>query len=311
MQGKVWRALAFETQRGCPFTCTYCNSPSNNIIYENENNCSFYRKKSIARLKREMEFLVKKHRPELVYFVVDTFLAMSRKELDEFAEFYQDYRIPFWMNTRAETINEHSAEQLARMNCLRFNIGIEHGNERFRSEILKRRVSNKQIVRAFDIAAEHAGDYTCVANSIIGMPTETPELVFDTIELNHQLPEEIVSAGSFIFAPYRGTPLRDLAVEKGYVSPDIICTSSSNTAGESLLTMPQFTREQINGFFRTFSFYVKFPKSRWDEIHKAREYTEEGNDTFERLAEEYNREILGATVVKDKEGIKVVGSPEQ
>ena len=36
--------------------------------------------------------------------VVDTFLAMSHKEWDEFKELYMDYKIPFWMNTRAETI---------------------------------------------------------------------------------------------------------------------------------------------------------------------------------------------------------------
>ena len=25
MQGKIWRAVGLETQRGCPYTCTYCN----------------------------------------------------------------------------------------------------------------------------------------------------------------------------------------------------------------------------------------------------------------------------------------------
>ena len=32
MQGKIWRAVGLETQRGCPYTCTFCNSPSNNVI---------------------------------------------------------------------------------------------------------------------------------------------------------------------------------------------------------------------------------------------------------------------------------------
>ena len=34
MQAKIWRAVGFETQRGCPYTCTYCNSPSNNVIVD-------------------------------------------------------------------------------------------------------------------------------------------------------------------------------------------------------------------------------------------------------------------------------------
>ena len=34
MQGKIWRCVGLETQRGCPYTCTYCNSPGNNVFYK-------------------------------------------------------------------------------------------------------------------------------------------------------------------------------------------------------------------------------------------------------------------------------------
>jgi hypothetical protein len=227
------------------------------------------RLKTIARLKKEFEYLVKRHNPEFMYFVADTFLAMSKRERDEFSEFYQAFKFPFWMNTRAETITEHSSEHLAKMNCLRFNIGIEHGNENFVRKVMNRKVRSDNVVDAFKIAAKNADDYTCVANSIIGVPTETPELTFDTIELNRRLPDEIVAAGSFIFAPFHGTALRELAIEKGYISSDLICTEGSNTSGSSFLNMPDFTKDQINGFMRTFSFYVKFPKNRRQEIDKA------------------------------------------
>ena len=55
---------------------------------------------------------------------------------------YMDYKIPFWMNTRAETITEHRAESLEDMNMLRMNIGIEHGNTEYRKKYLKRNVSD-------------------------------------------------------------------------------------------------------------------------------------------------------------------------
>jgi radical SAM superfamily enzyme YgiQ (UPF0313 family) len=296
MQGKVWRAIGFETQRGCPYTCTYCNSPTNNVTYKEQGAGSFYRKKSVETLKKEMTHIVSNYNPELIYFVADTFLAMSRKELDEFSEFYQDFKIPFWMNTRAETITEHSAKHLADMNCLRFNIGIEHGNEKFCKDILKRRTSNKKIIEAFSIAAEYKDEYTCVANSIIGLPTETPDLLFDTIELNRRLPEQIVAAGAFIFAPFHGTPLRELAINNGYIDKSLICTEGSNTSGGSLLNMPQFTSDQIAGFMRTFSFYVKFPKDRWSEIDLAREHTQVGNLMFDKLSREYSETFFNPVV---------------
>jgi anaerobic magnesium-protoporphyrin IX monomethyl ester cyclase len=234
-----------------------------------------------------MDSLIKQYAPELIYFVTDTFLAVSKKELEEFKEFYQDYRIPFWMNTRPETITPFTARVLSEMNCLRFNIGIEHGNQRFRADVLHRRDSNERIVDAFRYASEFAGAYTCVADTIIGLPTETPELVFDTIELCRQLPDEIHSAGAFIFTPYHGTWLRQLAIQRGYIAPSLICTEASTTTTKSLLNMPRFPSEVIEGFMKTFSFYVKFPKSRWPEIDAARQNSKAGIRKFEKLRFEY------------------------
>ena len=284
MQGKIWRAVGLETQRGCPYTCTFCNSPSNNVEYKAETGGKFHRKKSIQRLKKELEFLVKKYDPNLIYFVVDTFLAMSNREFDELKELYSDYKIPFWMNTRAETITEHRAAGLEEMNMLRMNIGIEHGNYEYRRNYLKRNVKNEVQIKAFEIASQHK--YTSCANSIIGMPDETRELIFDTINFVRKLPENIDATGAFIFAPYHGTPLRTLAIEKGYLKDEEIC-SLSNTS-ESMLRMPTISKDEIQGIARVFSFYIKFPKDRWDEIKIAEQPTPEGEKMFVKLGKEFD-----------------------
>ena len=297
MQGRVWKAVGFETQRGCPYTCSYCNSPSNNMIYSDANAGRFHRKKTVNNLKKEMEHIIKNYQPELMYMVADTFLAMSPRELDEFSEFYQSYKIPFWMNTRAETITEHSAKHLAKMNCLRFNIGIEHGNPKFRKEILNRAVSNEKTISSFNIAAKYSDQYTCVANNIIGLPTENPELVFDTINLSRSLPDETITGGAYIFIPYHGTPLRQLAIDKKYIDSSLICTESSNTSGSSLLRMPQFPSDEIDSFMKVFSFYVKFPKKRWSEIKIARQNDDEGKRVFEDLRKEYSQTYINPAPV--------------
>jgi len=285
MQGKIWRAVGLETQRGCPYTCTFCNSPSNNVVYKEETASKFHRKKSIKRLEKELDFLVKKYDPNLIYFVVDTFLAMSNREFDELKELYSNYKIPFWMNTRAETINEYRAKGLEEMNMLRMNIGIEHGNYEYRRNYLKRNVKDEVQIRAFEIASEHK--YTSCANSIIGMPDETRELIFDTIKFVRKLPKNIDATGAFIFAPYHGTPLRTLAIEKGYLNDDEIC-SLSNTS-ESMLRMPTISKDEIQGMAKVFSLYVKFPENRWDEIKIAEKSTTEGEKMFKKLGEEFDR----------------------
>lgn len=187
------------------------------------------------------------------------------------------------MNTRAETINEGRADHLEKMNCLRINIGIEHGNEEYRAKVLKRAVSNEKMLASFGACAGRS--FTTVANSIIGLPEETRELAFDTIEFNRQLPKEIEASGAFIFTPYHGTPLRAEALAKGYVEKDSIC--SLNVTKGSLLNMPQFQPEEIQGLCRAFSFYVKMPHDRWDDIALAEKFTVEGEKKFEAIRKDF------------------------
>jgi len=289
MQGKIYRTVGLENQRGCPYTCAYCNSPTNNFVYKHEVASKFYRKKSIEKIKAEFEFLVKKYKPELIYFLVDTFLAMSNREFDELKELYMDYKIPFWMNTRAETITEYRAQGLEDMNMLRMSIGIEHGNASYREKYLNRRVSNDLMQKAFNLTADK--EYVTCANSIIGMPDETRELIFDTISLAKSLPEEVEATGAFIWAPYHGTPLRDLAVKKGYIREEEIA-SISNCA-HSMLTMPTITKEEIQGLARTFSFYVKFPEERFPDIQVAERFDDTGHAMYERLSIEFDETYRG------------------
>jgi hypothetical protein len=200
------------------------------------------------------------------------------------------------MNTRAETITEYRAAGLEEMNMLRMNIGIEHGNYDYRRNYLKRNVKDEVQIRAFEIAAEHI--YHSCANSIIGMPDENRDLIFDTIKLVRKLPKSEDATGAFIFAPYHGTALRDLSIQKGYIKDEDIC-SVSNTANESMLNMPTISKAEITGLNRTFSFYTKFPENRWDEIKIA-----ENSDT---AGDACVYGVVGSFNAQDKVNVVSVG----
>ncbi|MEK9643920.1 MAG: radical SAM protein [Alphaproteobacteria bacterium] len=290
MQGRVYKTIGVETQRGCPYKCAFCNSPSNNYLYKDEGAGLFHRKKSVKRVAEELDYMTRLHGPEFIYFVVDTFLAMNDREFAEFSEMYQSYRIPFWMNTRAETVTPWRADELEKMNCLRMNIGIEHGNEQYRRKMLQRPVSNERMLEAFGACADHS--FVTVANSIIGLPDETRDLAFDTIQFNRQLPKDIEASGAFIFTPYHGTPLRQYAVDKGYIDGDSIC--SLNVTKGSVLDMPHFRPEEIQRLCRVFSFYVKMPEDRWSDIHTVE--TVDDEDAFTQLRDEFNRDFRRSDV---------------
>ena len=103
--------------------------------------------------------------------------------------------------------------------------------------------------------------------------------------------------GAFIFAPYHGTALRQLAIEKGYLD-DSHVASTSNTA-YSVLKMPTISSEEIQGLAQTFSYYVKFPEDRFDEIHIAERFNEEGDRAHEALGEEFDRSYRGRILPTD------------
>lgn len=276
MAGKVYRAVPLETNRGCPYGCTFCNSPSTQKMYRDNNAGIFFRKKSIQKISTELHFLIDKWKAEYVYFLSDTFLAMTDQEFDDFIKVYSKIRLPFWMQTRAETITQERAYRLKEVGCHRVSMGLEHGNEEFRMKILMKYYKNDQLINA-STYLKNAGIPLSV-NNIIGFPDETRDLIFDTIELNRKISFDTTNA--YAFTPFHGTTLYDYCLEKGYIKPD---TLAGCLTKETSLNMPQLHREEILGLMKTFSLYARLPRKYWDKIKLAEKSDEAGNRTFEEL----------------------------
>lgn len=281
MAGKVWRMFPVETHRGCPYTCTYCNSPQQMELYKAAESKSYLRAKQFDNMRAELKFYKDEMKAEYLYFWADTFFSWTGKEFDEFCEMYQDIGLPFWCQTRAETIQYDRFKRLRDAGCSRISFGIEHGNEGFRRRVLKRNVSNEVMIKKFRILNDLGIAYS--VNNIIGFPDETREMAFDTIELNRHI--DSTDRNAYAFTPFHGVPLRRTCEEQGLLKDgDIV---SSIFVNGSMLNMPQFAQEDINGLLKTFNLYVKFPKSRWPEIEKAEKNTPEGNRIFEELKQEF------------------------
>jgi len=280
MQGKIVRMGPIETDRGCPYKCRFCEAPSLVSLYRNGTGQYYFRRRSWPKVREEILEYSGKYQVEYIYFNSETFLAMGEEEFDQFIGMYREIKLPFWMQTRIETLNERRIRGLEEVNCNRISIGLEHGNEEFRSKIVGKGFSNERIIEVFKLFNESSIPIT--VNNIVGFPGETRELIFDTIELNRQLCSDSVNA--YYFTPYRGTAMRDDAVAKGYVSED---AETGTLITGSILNMPTISREEIMGLVRTFSLYVKFPKEEWPEIAIAEQFTPEGNAKFAELSKRY------------------------
>ena len=275
MGGRIRRLLPVETHRGCPYTCSFCNSPAQNLLYGG--GTSFLRKKSISMVQQEIENHIEEWQVEYIYFWADTFLAWSNEEFDEFCDMYQSIKLPFWCQTRTETVTQYKLERLKEIGLDRISFGMEHGNEAFRRDVVKRAYSNADAIKSLQIVSDL--DIPFAVNNIIGFPDETRELAFDTVNLNREFNSDTVLAS--IYMPFHGTELRAYAEKQGYIEHDVI--ASVGNSDESLLTMPQWSKQDISRLRSVFAMYVKFPKDRWPEIEAA----ETDSALYEKLSEEY------------------------
>ena len=284
MQGRLWRMLPIQTIRGCPYTCGYCNSPSQMMVHNSASH-KFFRKQRTELIHRELKHCVEEYEADSFYFWADTFLAWNEHEFDEFCEMYSDFKLPFWIQTRPETVREGRFRKLKEIGLLRVAFGVEHGSERFREKVLSRRVKNSVIIDNLRIVTDMGIPIS--VNNIMGFPTETRELVFDTIELNRHFRSDGINAYSFV--PFHGTPLRVLSEELGYVEKGSLTRSIT---APTMLSMPQFPKEEIEGIRRCFVLYVKMPRERWPEIARAEALTPEGDEVFRALRDECREKYM-------------------
>lgn len=290
MQGRLWRTLPVETARGCPYLCSYCCAPALKRLYKAECGQSYFRNRPISSVLAEIENEVKKYSPEFIYFTSETFLAMNDKEFAGFISGYGRIKLPFWIQTRVETIADDRIKKLREVGLYWMSIGIEHGNEEFRRKYLKRYSTNEQILDAFKVLDRCRQGAS--VNSIIGLPFETRELLEDTIGLNRKIlaVNKRIRCSISVFTPFRGCELHEVCLKHNLID-DVPYTSHTNLIGGSILKSPYFSKEDLNGILRTFSFRVHFPAEYRQRIQLAEKFTPEGNREFELLSREAGRYV--------------------
>ena len=281
MAGKWYKMFPVETIRGCPYQCTFCNSPHQLTLYRQETGSNFLRKKRIDLVYQELKYFKDSYGAEYNYFWADTFLAWSPREFDEFCEMYQDIRLPFWMQTRPETLTDEKIEKLARVGLHRISFGIEHGNADFRKKMLAREWRNEHIIEALKIPRRHGVQFS--VNNITGFPNETRALAMDTVELNRHIDSD--NQNIYSFAPFHGTPLRRVCEKMGLVRPEEITKALTD---KPAFEMAQYPLKEIEGLKKCFVLYVKMPRKRWKDIRRAEEDSPEGNRVFEELKQEFS-----------------------
>jgi anaerobic magnesium-protoporphyrin IX monomethyl ester cyclase len=202
-KGKL--VLPVMTGRGCPYRCTYCcNTP---VLEGWRNKKTFLRKYDPQALVTELIRLRDQYNVGYFEFWDELFLSNLRFVRSFFEIYKEKIRLPFSINSRVEVMSEEFCQTAAEAGCHTIWFGIESGDEKYRAEMLGRKMKNQQILDAAENCRK-AGINRLTFN-IVGMPLETAENMRETLRLNQQIaPEHFYF---FNYIPLRGTPLYEVA----------------------------------------------------------------------------------------------------
>jgi radical SAM superfamily enzyme YgiQ (UPF0313 family) len=305
MGGQMFNcAVSMETYRGCPYNCTYCNSPYTRNFSKETGVGNFMRRKSADVIERDLRYYLDFYgNVDLVMFQDDSFLARPKKETFEFCEMWARYKIPFWFNTRIENCSPDVLSALKMAGVYRMTFGLESGNEEYRIKTLDRPVTNSKYLEYFDYINESNIPYSL--NVILGMPFETRDMVLETADIVDAIRGYDALTIS-MWQPYHGTVLRKLAVEAGFMDPNYVSGSMAQGNGGFLdnwivrMPKPYLQPEEVDALVRTFSLYAYFDRQRWPEVERA----ESDSELYQTLMHEYRQGFFSDTHLGGKDRIE-------
>lgn len=228
LAGKIYRSVAVEISRGCPSRCSYCVNDYLQEMYAGIS--KHHRRHSVTAAIKKLAYIKETQKAEFFRFVDESFSFMPEDYFDDFARKYKEkIRIPFWVQTTANNLNEHKISHLKEMNCAALTIGVEHGNEEFRNKVLNKRISDASIFKAMGLLKKY--QIRSSAYFMIGLPFETRDLIFDTIRMYKKLIYEydVSPSGIQCFYPFQGTKLLEVCKQHKFLS-------SNTDVGEAIAT---------------------------------------------------------------------------
>ena len=222
------------SSRGCPYRCTFCNTPRHR-----------YRVMSPSRVCDEIEDCIKLGIRE-IYFVDDTFNITNKRVHDLCDEILRRGLSFSWtVRFRVKGVDRPLLEKMKAAGCGRIQFGVEQGTEEGLLR-LKKDVTSREIEHAFQLCRE-VGIHT-VAYFMIGTPTErSRQDVLDTIDYSIRLDPDFVMYN--ILTPFPGTTLYDEGVRDGVLDlePWLRFMRAPTEEFKAQVWDEYFTREELRG----------------------------------------------------------------
>ncbi len=195
--------------RGCPYSCTFCFNSAYRKIYKGKGTYTRYR--SAENVLTEIKELRDKWGLKSVFIQDDTFIVDKVWVKDFMLKYKKEIGLPFTALIRADLVDEDIVASLADAGCVVVHFGIESGNPKLRNLLLKKGVTNEQILATAMLLKKHKIRFKTY--NILKLPGETIDQAFETVRLNSKIGVDFPWAS--IFLPYPKTELTNHMIENG------------------------------------------------------------------------------------------------
>jgi len=234
-QKQGWFGLM--SSRGCPYRCTYCLNHKIVDRYKEElgrnvKNIGFFRFRPADKMLAEIRGVLARYQNIGTFILDDDLFTQNVPHALEFCELYErsGIGVPFVVNSHVKQLDERVAEALARAGCRILKLGIESGSLRVRKEVLKRHMTQKDILETVAGAERHRLHSSGFL--MIGLPTETHAERWETVDVLAQ--SRIGRFRTSWFYPFPGTDSYRLTLEGGYLKPGAAEDLTTFTDGSAL-----------------------------------------------------------------------------
>lgn len=209
------RVIGYESSRGCPWNCKFCSIGS---VYNRRWNAL-----TAEQTLDGVKYLYEKYSIDAVHFYDNNFFV-DEKRAGEFSRLMTAENLPVrWDGTAVveqfANFSDEYIEKIKKSGFYRAIVGVESGDEDVLEKINKRH-RNHQVLQLVEKCKRH--NIMASMSFMVGFPWNPEKDFEETIELIEKI--KAIDSNTeillFIFSPYLGTPLYDVALAYGMTFPD-------------------------------------------------------------------------------------------